>query len=89
MKMHFIVVDKAIAQWPDLINAPCGADIVLPRPVLTVDFEAATAKVESKSSLYFCPVCGALAAATYSQEMRYLYGILPAEEAHRANLRDV
>jgi hypothetical protein len=84
VKTHFIAVEEAITVWPESMKALCGAEILNPRPILDFDFMTATLTVAS--TLIMCRVCSALLMQPMTG-VKKVYGLLPQEEAHRANLR--
>lgn len=87
MKTHVVIVDHPIPEncWPESIKALCGAEIKNPRPVMTIDAELGV--LTAQSTLMICRVCATLALAPSPKEVKWVYGIMCAEEAHRANLR--
>jgi hypothetical protein len=52
---------------------------------VTVDVEIGA--VEATSTVLICDKCRLALLSARLTELRWIYGILPAEEAHRANLR--
>ena len=81
---HMIAAEEAINHWPNSIRALCGKFVHHPQPVMTWDVEGSTVE-QSERSLYLCRVCTIMAFAPV-QGVRYVYAVLPAEEAHRLNL---
>lgn len=87
MKTHGVITDQPVPAnyWPETIKALCGEEIKNPRPVLMIDAQLGVLDV--RSTLLICRVCAALAIAPQPKAVEYVYGVLPQEEAHRANLR--
>lgn len=86
-KTHFISVNAPVAMWEHLkvVSALCGDKVENAAPVFKVDLQAGY--IESASTLYFCRVCLMMAFAPMSG-VKYIYGVLPQQEAHRLNHGD-
>lgn len=82
-KTHCVALAKMPETWDgQRIQALCGKWVVNARPVFKVNFE--TFQVEGMNTLQFCEVCFPLAMAPV-EDRKYIVGILPAEEAMKAN----
>lgn len=63
----------------------CHEVVANAKPIFRLDL--ATGHMESRSTIVFCTTCLQLA-LTPVDKRTWVYGILPAEEAHRRNLAD-
>lgn len=83
MKAHLLAVEHKVTDWPPSVKALCGAEVKNPRPVL--DFDLESRELTVLNTILVCPTCWVLSAQVF-EVAKYLYGVLPAEAAHRANL---
>jgi hypothetical protein len=86
VRTHIYATDQPVQTWPESLKVLCGAVVKNPRPVMMLD--ADTGHMEAQSTLVFCGQCGLSMATPTGPTRRYYYGLLTAEEAHRANLRN-
>lgn len=85
-KAHIVALKDAIpeSKWPPMVKALCGEKVKRPRPVL--DFDVVNRALRATSTILICGDCLKLVGLSFDVA-KHIYGILPAEEAHRANLR--
>lgn len=86
MKTHIFSSRVPITKWPEQVDSICGATVKRPQPVLAFDTENCI--LESQNTIYICQDCISSALTIRTPRRKWLYCILPAEEAHRANLRN-
>jgi hypothetical protein len=82
---HIFAAAERVTRWPRSIQAICGAEVERPDAVLDFDVEEYSLQTP-RMTTKICNDCFGLLKQPVSG-VKYFYGVLPQEEAHRANLR--